>query len=257
MNRQKADTPSKKTHLRDWWIGGIGVLIFSLSLSVLLLIFVYKWVNPPITWLMVERNFWNEKTQNTPLKNSWVSIDKISPNMVLAVVAAEDNLFLSHNGFDFNSIKQAREESRKGIRTRGASTISMQVAKNVFLWHGRTMLRKSIEAGFTILIELFWSKKRIMEVYLNIIELGPAVYGVEQASLLYFSKKPADLTRNEAALLSTALPSPLKRNPSKPSVYMLSYQQSILKSMARIGVVNLNKPKNFETNTKKSKSPQS
>jgi monofunctional biosynthetic peptidoglycan transglycosylase len=190
---------------------------------------------------MVERYFLGEGTRFEPTKQDWTPIDSISSHMVLAVVAAEDNLFLSHWGFDFKSMKEARDEMLSGKRVRGASTISMQVAKNVFLWHGRTWTRKVLEAGFTILTEVFWSKQRIMEIYLNIAELGPAIYGVEAASQQYFKRSAADLSRNQSALLTSVLPNPLHRNPSKPTQYMRSYQQRILKNMRNIEKVDFKK----------------
>ena len=238
-----------------WILNGLGLITLSLIISILLLVFLYNWVNPPLTWLMVDRYFEGKKTKSVAIKNQWVEIEKISPNMVQAVIAAEDNLFLSHWGFDFKSINEARSHNRAGKNVRGASTITMQVAKNVFLWHGRTITRKLFEAGFTILIETFWSKQRIIEVYLNIIELGPAIYGVESASKQFFKKPVSELTRNESALLATVLPNPLYRNPAKPSSYMLQYQQTILNKIKSIGPVNLLKDK--EDDSKKNQNTKS
>jgi monofunctional biosynthetic peptidoglycan transglycosylase len=239
-----------------WLLSGLGLIVISLLISIILLTLAYSWVNPPLTWLMVDRYFKGEKTTLQPINHQWVEIEEISPNVVQAVVAAEDNLFLSHWGFDIKSIKEARSHNRVGKTLRGASTISMQVAKNVFLWHGRTLTRKILEAGFTILIETFWSKQRIMEVYLNIIELGPAIYGIESASNHFFKKSASDLTRNEAALMATVLPNPLFRNPAKPSSYMLRYQQTILKNMKNVGSINFTNNKasqNQPTTTKNKK----
>lgn len=219
------------------------MLLLSAASSSILIAIAYRWINPPSTWLMVERYFLDEGTRFEPIKKDWTPIDSISSHMVLAVVAAEDNLFLSHWGFDFKSIKEAREEMLNDRRVRGASTISMQVAKNVFLWHGRTWTRKVLEAGFTILIELFWTKQRIMEVYLNIAEFGPSVYGVEAASQHYYNRKALDLSPSQAALLTSALPNPLHRNPLKPTQYMRNYQQRILKNMRNIEKVDFKKTK--------------
>lgn len=215
------------------------MLLLSAASSSALIVIAYRWVNPPSTWLMVERYFWGDETHCMTIQHDWVSISSVPNHMVLAVVAAEDNLFMTHWGFDFKSIKEAREEMLQGKRVRGASTISMQVAKNVFLWHGRTWTRKVLEAGFTVLVEVIWGKQRIMEVYLNVAEFGPSIYGVEAASQEYFNKPASELTRHQAALLTTVLPNPLRRNPTKPSQYMRSYQQRILKNMDNIGEINL------------------
>lgn len=188
---------------------------------------------------MVDRYVKGETTKFKPKQQVWVTIDCIAPQMIQAVVAAEDNLFLTHNGFDFKSLKDARKEMQRGRRVRGASTISMQVSKNVFLWHGKTMFRKTLEAGVTMLVETLWSKKRIMEVYLNIAEFGPAIYGVEAASNIFFKCEAKSLNRYQAALLTSVLPNPLRRNPNSPSQYMRSYQQRVLRNMYNIGEVNL------------------
>lgn len=234
----KSNEIVKRTNYSKWLVSLLFMLFLSAGISSILLTLAYRWVNPPLTWLMVDRYIDGKQTKLKPIEHKWVSIDSISPNMIQAVVAAEDNLFLSHWGFDYKSIKKARDEQKKGRRVRGASTISMQVSKNVFLWHGRTWTRKGLEAGFTILIEALWTKERIMEVYLNIAEFGPSVYGIEAASQKYFKKSAKNLTRNQSALLATVLPSPLKRNPNAPTQYMLNYQQRVLKNMRNIGQVN-------------------
>ncbi|MFO8023013.1 MAG: monofunctional biosynthetic peptidoglycan transglycosylase [Perlabentimonas sp.] len=234
----KTNNPSNKT---EWVLSGFLNIIFSAILTIIILTVAYNWVNPPYTWLMVYRYVKTEQTKLKPIRHSWVNIESVSPYVAQAAVAAEDNLFLSHRGFDINSIKEAREEMRKGIRTRGASTISMQVSKNVFLWHSKSWTRKIIESGFTILIETLWSKKRIMEVYLNVAEFGPSIYGVEAASEEYFKKSANELNKNEAALLVTVLPNPLRRNPKNPSNYMLNYQKRVRRNMYNIGDVTFNK----------------
>lgn len=204
--------------------------------TTLLTVPAYRIVNPGVTLLMIR----NKLTSNHfPIKHTWVDIDKISPEMVLAVCAAEDNRFMQHHGFDWNAIQQAIEYNKRGKRIRGASTISQQTAKNLFLWPKRSWFRKGLEAYFTVLIELFMDKKRIMELYLNIAEFGPGIYGVEEASQRYFGKPSAKLSRWEAALLSTVLPSPLKRNPRKPSRFMLRYQKIILRNMKNLGRIDL------------------
>lgn len=168
-------------------------------------------------------------------KYEWVSLKNISRNMPLAVVASEDQVFFDHFGFDFNQIEKAMKENQKRKRQRGASTISQQVAKNMFLFPGKNIFRKGIEAYFTLLIELIWGKERILEVYLNIAELGEDVYGVGAASKLYFNKKPSALTPNEAALLTAILPSPVKRSVLRPSGFLINRKDHILEQMELIG----------------------
>lgn len=212
-------------------------LFFTLSIG---LTIVYKWVNPHYTWLMIIKKHLPE-TQggSNNFERNWISIEKISPQMVLAVIAAEDNKFMEHNGFDWESIKKARKYNQRGKKLRGASTISQQTAKNVFLWPKRSWFRKGLEAYFTILIEAFWGKKRIMEVYLNIAEMGKGIYGAEAAAREYYGKPASRLTRHEAAMIATTLPAPSKRNPAKPSSYMVNYQRKILWNMHNIGKIDL------------------
>jgi monofunctional biosynthetic peptidoglycan transglycosylase len=175
-------------------------------------------------------------------KNSkqWVSIENISPYMIQAVVAAEDNLFLEHHGFSFVDIKNAWKNNQKGKRIRGGSTISQQTAKNVFLWNKRSYLRKGLEAYFTVLIELFWSKERIMEVYLNCIEMGDGIYGVQAAALEYFGKDADRLSRSQAALIAVCLPNPRKFNPARPSSYIIRRKNQMMNLMYKIPKVDFN-----------------
>jgi monofunctional glycosyltransferase len=207
-------------------------------ISSIFFVLIYTFINPPITPLMVIRCtgqlFGNNKVI---LKKKWVPLDQISPEMALAVVASEDNLFLLHNGFDFDAIKKASSFNKRyeGKKMRGASTISQQTAKNVFLWPQRSWIRKGLEVYFTALIELVWSKRRIMEVYLNVIETGDGIYGVEQASEIYFNKPASRLTRSQAAILASILPDPRKRNPDHPTRYILQRQSWILWNMDNIG----------------------
>ena len=171
------------------------------------------------------------------IKKDWTSIDEISPNMVRAVVASEDNLFLQHNGFSVDDIKKALEHNQKGKRIRGGSTISQQTAKNVFLWPQRSWLRKGLEAYFTVLIEFFWSKERIMEVYLNVIETGDGIYGVQAAARNYFDTSAEKLTRSQAASIAVCLPNPRKYNPENPSPYIRKRTKHIVDVMKKIGQV--------------------
>jgi len=179
-------------------------------------------------WLSVER--------------SWVDIERVAPAAPLAIVAAEDQKFLHHRGFDIQAIQDALEENRNGGRVRGASTLSQQVAKNLFLWHGRSWLRKGLEAWFTVWIELLWPKRRILEVYLNLAELGPGVFGVEAASRRYFGKPAARLERSEAALLAAVLPNPQRYRVATPSPFVRQRAARILVQMDRLGPRHLSGP---------------
>jgi monofunctional biosynthetic peptidoglycan transglycosylase len=171
------------------------------------------------------------------MKKEWIGLDKMSANLPLAVVASEDNLYMEHSGFDFKSIEKAKEYNAKkqGKKVRGASTISQQTAKNVFLWPQRSWLRKGLEVYFTVLIEFVWGKKRILEVYLNVIETGKGIYGAEAASQSYFGKSASGISRGEAALIAAVLPNPLKWNPASPTPYIRGRQQWILWNMNNIG----------------------
>lgn len=169
--------------------------------------------------------------ESIKLKHHWVSIDEMSEDMPLAVMSSEDQRFLTHHGFDFDAIQQAAKENREGKRKRGASTISQQTAKNVFLWPGRTWLRKGLETYFTFLIEALWSKQRIMEVYLNSIEMGNGIYGAEAVAQEHFGCKASQLTRKQCALIAATLPNPRKFNSAAPSPYMKKRQRRIVKEM--------------------------
>jgi monofunctional glycosyltransferase len=182
------------------------IIIVILALHLVYLV-ALKWVNPPIT--VVQLTDW---INGYGLKRDYVDWDEISPNMKLAVIASEDQLFPEHNGFDWKSIEKALKDrnSKKKKRVRGASTISQQVAKNVFLWNGRSWIRKGLEVYFTFMIELIWGKERILEVYLNVAEMGPGIFGVEAASRHYFKKPAKKLTQTEAAKIAASLPNPKK-----------------------------------------------
>ncbi len=169
--------------------------------------------------------------ESIKLKHHWVTIDEMSKDMPLAVMSSEDQRFLMHHGFDFDAIQQAAKENREGKRKRGASTISQQTAKNVFLWPGRTWLRKGLETYFTFLIEALWSKQRIMEVYLNSIEMGNGIYGAEAVAQEHFGCKASQLTRKQCALIAATLPNPRKFNSAAPSPYMKKRQRRIVKEM--------------------------
>jgi monofunctional biosynthetic peptidoglycan transglycosylase len=226
---------SKTLKVLKWAVIGF----FSLSI---LTTVIYRFVPPPITPLMIIRLggqlFSGESLK---LKKDWVSIDQISPNMELAVVAAEDQQFTEHWGFDFNAIQKAikNNDRKKKKAVHGGSTISQQTAKNVFLWPGRSWVRKGFEVYFTLLIELCWSKERIIEVYMNEVEMGNGIYGVEAASQAYFHKHAKSLSQGEAALIAAILPSPLRWSPVKPSGYVMMRQRWIMRNMNNLGNLEL------------------
>lgn len=171
------------------------------------------------------------------INKTWKNIEDISPDMIAAAIASEDNNFLGHNGFDFVAIDDAINEYKEGKRKRqrGASTISQQTAKNVFLWQGRSWLRKGLEVYFTFLIETLWSKKRIMEVYLNVIEMGDGIYGAEAAAHAYFNTTAGKLSKWQSALITACYPNPRQRNPAKPTRYISTRANQIVLLMPKIG----------------------
>ncbi|MCK8517070.1 monofunctional biosynthetic peptidoglycan transglycosylase [Methylonatrum kenyense] len=212
-----------------------GTLLLLATLSVLLVL-LFRVVNPPTTAFMLQHSWqaWGNEELAAP-RREWIDWDDISPHMRLAVVAAEDQLFPHHRGFDFDSIAAAVADYRDGGRLRGASTISQQVAKNLFLSPRRSLVRKGVEAWFTVLIEQFWGKRRILEVYLNVARFGPEVYGVEAASQQYFNKPAAQLQPAEAALLAAVLPSPNRFRVDAPSDHVRSRQIWIQRQMQSLG----------------------
>jgi monofunctional biosynthetic peptidoglycan transglycosylase len=219
---------------------GIALLVgFLLSiLSTLILRFVPVVITPLMVIRSVEQVFEGKPIK---MKKTWVPIDKISHNMVQAVVASEDNLFMEHFGFDEKAIEQALKHNEKSKRVRGGSTISQQTAKNVFLFPDRSYVRKALEAYFTLLIECIWTKERIMEVYLNVIETGDGIYGVEAASETYFHCHASQLSRPQAVLIAVSLPNPRKFNPAYPSPYLLKRQAKIMNLMKKIERVDFEK----------------
>lgn len=226
-------------------------VLFIFFASSIFMTLVYRFVPVPITPLMVIRCMEQlADGEDLRLQKDWVSIDKISPNMVNAVVASEDNLFMTHWGFDFKAIATAKKMNEKGKKLYGASTISQQTAKNVFLWPDRSWVRKGLECYFTVLIELCWPKERIMEVYLNVAETGKGIYGVEAAAQHYYKKSAKNLTPEQSALIAASLPAPRRYNPGNPTAYIRSRQQKILRLMKQIGTVQLDKKSKKETEKK-------
>ncbi len=212
-------------------------MLWFFAISILLVI-VFKWVPIPFTPLMVIRaieNKWEGK--DAVLSHDWVPLEEISPNLQKAVIASEDGNFLNHHGFDFKAMQKAFKNNQKGKRIKGGSTISQQTAKNVFLWQGRSYLRKGLEAYFTVLIELIWGKERIMEVYLNSIEMGKGVYGAEEAAKHWYRKSAVDLSKREAAGIAAILPNPLKYKATNSSSYIERRKDKILRNMRHIGKI--------------------
>ena len=208
---------------------------FIISISSVIL---FRWIPVPVTPLMLIRCAEQKMDgKDLKLKKKWKPLKEISPNLQLAVVCSEDQNFINHSGFDFEAIDKAVKYNQNNKKTRGASTISQQTAKNVFLWSGRSWIRKGFEVYFTFLIETFWSKQRIMEVYLNVIEMGDGIYGAQAASTIFFKKDAIKLTQGEASLIAAVLPNPRKFSAAKPSVYILNRQTWIIHQMALWGGV--------------------
>lgn len=199
------------------------IILFSISIGQVIL---FKFVNPPFTPLMLYR-----LAQQEGMRHTWTPLSRISPFLQQAVLAAEDQRFLMHNGFDFQQINEALQEYAENKPLRGASTISMQVARNLFLWQGRSLIRKTLEAYYTVLVELLWDKKRILEMYLNIAEWGKGVFGAEAAAARYFGCRASALSRDQAALMAAVLPNPRKWSPLRPSSSVLKRKVFILKYM--------------------------
>ncbi|MBR4553580.1 MAG: monofunctional biosynthetic peptidoglycan transglycosylase [Bacteroidaceae bacterium] len=211
----------------------LGLFFASSVLSVV----AYRFLPVSITPLMVIRSIEQVQAGEKPrLYHEWQSFENISPQLSIAVVASEDQNFLKHHGFDIGAIEQAIEESEHGRRRRGASTISQQTAKNVFLWPSSTWLRKGLEAYFTVLIEALWPKQRILEVYLNSIEMGDGIYGAEAVAKKHFGTRARSLTEGQCALIAASLPNPRKFNSGAPSPYMLKRQRQITREMRHVRV---------------------
>ncbi|HZY37735.1 MAG TPA: monofunctional biosynthetic peptidoglycan transglycosylase [Mucilaginibacter sp.] len=222
--------------------------LFKLPLRILKLAFIifiggsiffvilYRFVNPPVTFLMLQRGFERKSAgKDWKIDKQWVSFDQIADPMKRAAVAAEDQTFLENHGFDFKAIEAAYQKNERSKKLIGGSTITQQTAKNVFLWPGRSFVRKGLEAWFTLLIDVFWSKKRVMEVYLNEIEMGDGIYGVEAASQAYFHKSASELNNYQAAAIASIWPSPLKWSATDPDDFVRHRQYLIRKNMRRLG----------------------
>jgi len=221
------------------WIRNLLLALFILSLFFVLL---YKYVPVYYTPLMLVRSIEQlKKDKKIRIDHQWVPLSEISPNLTQAVVASEDNLFLIHTGFDFEQIDIAQQDAAKGRRLRGASTISQQTAKNVFLFPHRSWFRKGLEAYFTVLIEFVWGKERIMEVYLNSIETGEGIFGAQAVAKAHFNTTADRLTVPEAALIAASLPNPREFDSAHPSAYLLRRQAKIMSLMSKIIPVDFEK----------------
>jgi monofunctional biosynthetic peptidoglycan transglycosylase len=200
-------------------------------------VLMLRWLNPPVSAFMLEARIQAASEHDSPYRTDydWTSLEHISSNAAIAVIASEDQQFPFHAGFDLNSIRAAVRSSESGKKLRGASTISQQVAKNLFLWNGHSFVRKGLEAWLTVLIEALWPKERILEMYLNIAEFGRGVYGVEAAAQRFYHKPAARLSSSEAALLAAVLPNPIRLRVDRPSRYVLSRRDWILGQMRDLG----------------------
>lgn len=225
--------PRRRPLIRRLMLGAVLALLVVTVLPVMLLRVVPAWTSSFM--IRYQLGALVAETERPELRHQWVSWNRIAPAAKLAVIAAEDQRFAEHIGLDFEAIGKAIEHNRSSRRTRGASTISQQLAKNLFLWPERSWLRKGLETGYTLLIELLWPKRRVLEVYLNVVEFGPGVYGVEAAAQTYFRKHAAQLTYHEAALLAAVLPNPKRFRVNAPSPYVQNRASWIRGQMQRIG----------------------
>jgi monofunctional biosynthetic peptidoglycan transglycosylase len=225
---------------KSWLGGAVRAVLWVILLCVVLSlgsVLLFRWVNPPYSAFMAETQIaaWSGRDSSYVFRHSWVDLKRISPNLPLAVVASEDQKFPEHWGFDVEAIEKAYALNQHSHKVRGASTISQQVAKNLFLWSGRSYFRKGLEAYFTVLIEGCWPKRRILEIYLNIAEFGYGTYGAEAAAQRFFHKSAARLSRSDAAVLAAVLPSPEHYSAAAPSRFVQQRRDWILRQMQALG----------------------
>lgn len=225
-----------KTFVGRLW-RAVACLVLLFALLSVLSVALLRWIDPPYSAFMAQRRLaaWATHDRSYEFRHVWVDLARISPNLPLAVVASEDQKFPQHWGFDVEAIEKAYQLNQHSHRVRGASTISQQVAKNLYLWSGRSYFRKGLEAYFTLLIEGLWPKRRILEVYLNIAEFGDGIYGAEAASQRFFHRPASRLSRGDAALLAAVLPSPERYSAAVPSRYVLQRRDWILGQMQALG----------------------
>ncbi len=220
-----------------WLLKGFATLVLAFLLLTVVPVVLMRWVHPVTSAFMLRAsvNAMTARDMKYETRYRWVDLEQISPHATVAVIAAEDQLFPYHTGFDMKSIREAVRENAHRKRPRGASTITQQVAKNLFLWNGASYVRKGIEAWLTVLIEGLWPKERILEVYLNVAQFGRGVYGVEAAAQKFWRKPAARLTPAEAATLAAVLPNPIRMRADRPSVYVASRRDWILGQMRGLG----------------------
>ncbi|MEO6384210.1 MAG: monofunctional biosynthetic peptidoglycan transglycosylase [Thermomonas sp.] len=226
--------PRRKPRLWRWlllWLPLLFVVITTLQVLSL------RWIPPPTSMFMLDRRIDGmfDRSQRVAIRYQWRSLSRISPWMPVSVIASEDQKFFDHHGFDMQAINKAMDSNQRGRRVRGASTISQQVAKNLFLWSGRNYLRKGLEAWYTVLIEALWPKRRIVEVYVNIAEFGDGIYGVEAASQAYFHKSATHLSASESARLAAVLPSPRRWSVVKPGPFVQRHARWIERQVRQLG----------------------
>lgn len=216
------------------WFGSLLLTWLVLSCVAVLLL---RWFNPLTSAVMLaaRAHAWAAQQRDYHTEFQWASLEQISPHAAIAVIASEDQLFRFHAGFDFHSIREAVRASERGKKLRGASTISQQVAKNLFLWSGHSFVRKGLEAYFTVLIETLWPKERILEMYLNIAQFGDGIYGVQAAAHHFWHKPALNLSSSESALLAVVLPNPVKMRADRPSRYLLERRDWVLGQMRDLG----------------------
>lgn len=231
MTKKRTARAKKKPNKRTTFLSFIKkVLLYFIGISVAWVIF-YRFVNPPTTWLIISETWFTEKPKDLP-KRKWISYEDLSDNLKRAAIAGEDASFMNHHGFDTKAIEAAYKRNQTGKPIRGGSTISQQTAKNVFLWPHRSWLRKGFETWFTMLIEILWGKERILEVYLNIIETGDGLFGMESACQFYFKKSAQSLTKRQAALLIAVLPNPVRWKPTAPTPFINRKAGTIMRYMS-------------------------
>lgn len=232
---RRTDARSRRAARRPWRRLRWAVLL--VALAPVLQVLVLRWLDPPTTAFMMARQIdaWQAGEADFRLRYRWADLEAISRHLAIAFVAAEDQRFPVHRGFDFEAIDAALTGNRAGARVRGASTISQQVAKNLFLWSGRSWFRKGLEVGYTVLIEALWPKRRIIEVYANIVELGDGIYGAEAAAGAFFSKSAGQLSAAESARLAAVLPNPKRYSAAAPGPYVAQRQRWIERQMRQLG----------------------
>lgn len=228
------DKPQRRGRRLWRWLVRLPLLLVAFSV---LQVAVLRFIDPPFSMFMLNRQLvaWTEGDWSFRIAHDGRDLDEISPYLPLAMVAAEDQNFPAHSGFDFKAIEKARKNNARGRRVRGASTISQQVAKNLFLWSGRSWVRKGIEAWYTVLIETLWPKRRILEMYANFAEFGDGVYGAQAAARTYFRKDARNLSAAESARLAAVLPSPRRYSVSRPGPYVQRRSNAIQRQMRALG----------------------